>query len=253
TTKASSYNIQTVAFVSTDNTSSTNNVSTAYSISSPSVSKSQKEGSTSYTNELNYDDMEEMDLKWQVATISMRIKKFYNRTGKSYSLILRIHRRRDGEYNGNKARDNGRGPAYQDDSKALVTVDRDDIDWSRYVKEDTQNYAMMACSSSNSGSDNEVQSCSKTCTESYARLKKLYDEQRDKLGDASVEIITYTLALKKVEAQLLFHHQNQLAYEQKIRFMKIELDDKTDVLTYHKKLLAKALKEKEDLKTKVEN
>ncbi|GKG27988.1 hypothetical protein Tco_0406315, partial [Tanacetum coccineum] len=33
-------------------------------------------------------------------------------------------------------------------------------------------------------------------------------------------------------------------------FMKIDLDDKTDVLTYHKKLLAEA--EKEDLKAKIE-
>nr|GEZ64267.1 copia protein [Tanacetum cinerariifolium] len=71
------------------------------------------------------------------------------------------------------------------------------------------------------------------------------------LNGASVEITAYTLALKKVEAQLLCHKQNQLAYEQKIRF--IDLDDKTDVLAYHKKLLAEALKEKEDLKTKFKN
>ncbi|GKF88955.1 hypothetical protein Tco_0262918, partial [Tanacetum coccineum] len=44
----------------------------------------------------------------------------------------------------------------------------------------------------------------------------------------------------------------QLWYEEKIRFMKIDLDDKTDVFTYHKKLLAEAEKEKEDLKAKVE-
>nr|GEX83934.1 xylulose kinase-1 [Tanacetum cinerariifolium] len=106
-------------------------------------------------------------------------------------------RRRDVGYNGSKARDNGRRPAYQDDSKALVTIDGKDIDWSGHVKEDDQNYAMMAYSSINSGSDNEVKSCSKTCEESYARLKKLYDEQRDKLGDASVEITAYTLALKQ--------------------------------------------------------
>nr|GEV01149.1 hypothetical protein [Tanacetum cinerariifolium] len=104
-----------------------------------------------------------------------------------------------------------------------------------------------------SGSDDEVKSCSKACEESYVRLKKLYDDQKDKLNDASVEIIAYTLALKKVEAQLLCHQQNQLAYEQKIRFIKIDLDDKTDVLAYHKTLLAEALKEKEDLKTKFEN
>nr|GEV75409.1 ribonuclease H-like domain-containing protein [Tanacetum cinerariifolium] len=162
-------------------------------------------------------------------------------------------RRSDVGYNRNKARDNGKRPAYQDDSKALVTIDGKDIDWSGHVEEDTQNYAMMAYSSSNSGSDNEVKSCSKTCAKSYARHKKLYDEQRDKLGDASVEITTYTLALKKVKAQLLCHQQNQQAYEQKIRFMKIDIDDKTDVLAYHKKLLAEALKEKKDLKTKFEN
>ncbi|GJV81904.1 putative ribonuclease H-like domain-containing protein [Tanacetum coccineum] len=103
------------------------------------------------------------------------------------------------------------------------------------------------------GSDTEVTSCSKECVESYAKLKKLYDEQREQLGDASIEIQAYTQALKKVEAQLVTHQKNQLWYEEKIRFMKIDLDDKTDVLTYHKKLLAEAVKEKEELKTKLEN
>ncbi|GJT89108.1 putative ribonuclease H-like domain-containing protein [Tanacetum coccineum] len=78
------------------------------------------------------------------------------------------------------------------------------------------------------------------------------DTKREQLGDASIEIQAYTQALKKVEAQLVAHQQNQLWYEEKIRFMKIDLDDKTDVLTYHKKLLAEAEKEKEELKAKVE-
>nr|GFB89258.1 hypothetical protein [Tanacetum cinerariifolium] len=106
-------------------------------------------------------------------------------------------RRRDVGYNGNKTRDNGRRPAYQDDSNALVTIDEEDIDWSGHVEEDAKNYAMMAYCSSNLVSDNEVKSCSKACEESYARLKKLHDDQIDKLGDASVEITAYTLALKK--------------------------------------------------------
>nr|GFA90480.1 ribonuclease H-like domain-containing protein [Tanacetum cinerariifolium] len=46
-TTASLSNIQNVAFVSAENTSSTNDVSIAYRVSSPSVSKSQKEGSSS--------------------------------------------------------------------------------------------------------------------------------------------------------------------------------------------------------------
>ncbi|GJR41599.1 putative ribonuclease H-like domain-containing protein [Tanacetum coccineum] len=75
---------------------------------------------------------------------------------------------------------------------------------------------------------------------------------REQLSDASIEIKAYSQGLKKVEAQLVAHQQGQLWYEQKIKFMKIDLDDKTDVLTYHKKLLAEAQKEKEDLKAKVE-
>nr|GEV81060.1 putative ribonuclease H-like domain-containing protein [Tanacetum cinerariifolium] len=160
--------------------------------------------------------------------ISMRINKFYKRTHRKLQFDIKdpvgfdktkvecfnCHkirhfarecrakwnqdsRKRDARYNGNKTRDNGRRPAYQDDSKSLVTINGEDINWSRHVEEDAQNYVMMAYSSSNLGSDNEVKSCSKACEESYARLKKLYDDQRDKLGDASVEITAYTLAFKK--------------------------------------------------------
>nr|GEW97165.1 ribonuclease H-like domain-containing protein [Tanacetum cinerariifolium] len=216
TTASSSSNIQNVAFVFADNTSSTNDVSTAYSFSSPSVSKSQKKGPASYTDEvihsffanqssapqfdcddleqINDDDLEEMDLKWQVAMISMRIKKFHKRTGKKLQFDTRDtvgfdktkvecfnchkmrhfardcrakenqdNKRRDGGYNGNKARDNGRRPAYQDDLKALVTIDGEAIDWSGHVEEDTQNFATMAYSSSNSGSDNENVFMNKEC------------------------------------------------------------------------------------------
>ncbi|GJX78690.1 hypothetical protein Tco_0326839 [Tanacetum coccineum] len=58
-----------------------------------------------------------------------------------------------------------------------------------------------------SGLDTEVTSCSKECKESYAKLKKLYDEQREQLGGASIEIQAYTQALKKVKAQLVAHQQ----------------------------------------------
>nr|GEZ32246.1 ribonuclease H-like domain-containing protein [Tanacetum cinerariifolium] len=117
------------------------------------------------------------------------------------------NRRRDVVYNGNKPRDSGRRPTYQDDSKALVTINGKDIDWFGHVKEDSQNYAMMAYSFSNLGSDNEVKSCSKTCEESYTRLKKLYDEQGDKLGDASVEITAYTLSLKRYGSILSYENE----------------------------------------------
>ncbi|GJS93640.1 hypothetical protein Tco_0800608 [Tanacetum coccineum] len=150
----------------------------------------------------------------------------------------------------NKANDNSKRLRKKEESNALMTLDGGCVDWTSHSEDEQDNYAFMACNSS--GSDTEVTSCSKECKESYAKLKKLYDEQRAQLSDASIEIQAYTQALKKVKAQLVAHQQGQLWYEEKIRFMKIDLDDKTDVLTYHKKLLAEAQKEKEDLKAKVE-
>nr|GEU79414.1 ribonuclease H-like domain-containing protein [Tanacetum cinerariifolium] len=124
---------------------------------------------------INDDDLEEMDFDFH----------------EDQEVSQEDSRRRDDRYNGNKARENSRRPTSQDDSKSLVTIDGEAVDWSGHVEEDTQNFAMMAYSSSNLGFDNEVQSCSllQTCSESYARLKKLYDEQRDKLV-ISVETTT---------------------------------------------------------------
>ncbi|GJX43282.1 hypothetical protein Tco_0259958 [Tanacetum coccineum] len=50
------------------------------------------------------------------------------------------------------------------------------------IKDEQENFALMA--HSNSGSNTEVTSCSKECEESYAKLMKLYDEQREQLGVA---------------------------------------------------------------------
>ncbi|GKB51022.1 ribonuclease H-like domain-containing protein [Tanacetum coccineum] len=155
------------------------------------------------------------------------------------------NRRRDAWNSGTK---DGSRTGQKEDSKALVTIDGEGVDWTNHSED--EDYALMACNSSDS--DTEVISCSNKCKESYANLKKLYDAQREQLSDASIEIKAYSQGLKKVEAQLVAHQQGQLWYEQKIKFMKIDLDDKTDVLTYHKKLLAEAQKEKEDLKAKVE-
>ncbi|GKA49548.1 ribonuclease H-like domain-containing protein [Tanacetum coccineum] len=288
---ASSSSPQNVAFVS-ENTSSTNEVITAYCVSNLSGQNSKYEQTSSYSllanqsscpqldhedlEQIDEYDLEEMDLKWQVAMISMRMKKFYKKTGRKlqfdakepvgfdktkgecynchktghFARECRIkgtqdNRRRDAWNSRNK---DGSRTGQKEDSKALVTIDGEGVDWTNHSED--EDYALMACNSSDS--DTEVISCSNKCKESYANLKKLYDAQREQLSDASIEIKAYSQGLKKVEAQLVAHQQGQLWYEQKIKFMKIDLDDKTDVLTYHKKLLAEAQKEKEDLKAKVE-
>nr|GEW52457.1 putative ribonuclease H-like domain-containing protein [Tanacetum cinerariifolium] len=275
----SSSSTQNVAFVSSDNTSSTNEVNTAYGVSTSSGHNSQKEGSSSYTDDLMYSFLAN-----QSTMISIRLKKFYKKArrkmhfdtkepvgfDKSKVKCINFHntrhfarecrskgnqdsRMRDAGNTRYKARDYGKRPAKQDEHKAMVTIDEEGVDWTGHAKDDIEDYALMDLNSSNSGSATKVTSCSNVCKESYAKLKKLYDEQREQLGVANIEIQAYTLALKKVEAQLVCHQKNQLAYEEKIRFMKTDLKDKTNVLIYHKKLLVEAVKEKQELKTELEN
>ncbi|GKB25516.1 ribonuclease H-like domain-containing protein [Tanacetum coccineum] len=258
---ASSSSTQNVAFVF-ENTSSTNDVSTAYNVSTPSGQNSLYEQTSSYSllanqsscpqldhedlEQLDEYDLEEMDLKWQVAMISMRMKKFYKKNGRKlqfdakepfsfdkikvecYNCHKTGHfarecrtkgnqdsRRRDAWISGNKG---GRRSGKQEDSKSLVTIDGEGVDWTSHSEEE-EDYALMAYNSS--GSDTKVSSCSNECKESYAKLKKLYDTQREQLSDASIEIKAYTQGLKKVKAQLVAHQQGQLWYEENIRFMKI--------------------------------
>nr|GEX08665.1 hypothetical protein [Tanacetum cinerariifolium] len=219
----SSSSTQNVAFVSSDNTRCTNEVNTAYGVSTSSGHNSQKEGFSSYTDDLMYSffanqssgpqldhedleqvdefDLEEMDLKWYVAMISTRLKKFYKKTRKKLHFDAKEPVGFDKRKVKYKARDNEKRPAKQDEHKAMVTIDKEGVDWTGHAEYDTEDFALMVFNSNNSGSDTEVISYSKVCEESYAKLKKLYDEQREQLGDASIEIQAYTLALKKMRAK----------------------------------------------------
>ncbi|GJV07680.1 hypothetical protein Tco_1345336 [Tanacetum coccineum] len=195
--RAFNYLLENVAFVS-KNTSSTNDFSTTYGVSNPSGLNSQYEQTSSYSllanqsscsqldhedlDQLDEFDLEEMDLKWQGILLECRTN------GNQDS------RRRDAWNSGNK---DGRRSGKQEDSKDLVTIDGEGVDWTSHLEEE-EDYALMACNSS--GLDTKVTSCSKECKESYAKLKKLYDAQREQLRDASIEIQAYTQALKKVEA-----------------------------------------------------
>nr|GEZ25261.1 hypothetical protein [Tanacetum cinerariifolium] len=153
----SSSSTQNVAFVSTDSTSSTNEVNIAYDVSTSFGHNSKRGGSSSYADELMYSFF---------ATQSSGLKLDHEDLEQLDEFDL--------EEMNLKWR-----PVKQDEP--MVTIDGEGVNWTGHAKDNTEDYALMAFNSSNSGSDTEVTSCSKECENTYAKLKKLYDEQREKL------------------------------------------------------------------------
>ncbi|GKF64754.1 hypothetical protein Tco_0188202 [Tanacetum coccineum] len=60
------------------------------------------------------------------------------------------------------------------------------------------------------------------------------------------------LGLESVEAQLIVHQKNEAVYEEKIAVLEFEVKDKDDNVTRLTNQLEQNLKEKEDLKAKLE-
>ncbi|GKD03322.1 hypothetical protein Tco_1178296 [Tanacetum coccineum] len=83
-----------------------------------------------------------MDLKWQVAMLSIRVKRFYKKTGRK--LIF-----------------NGKKPVVETSDalvvqdNALIVQDRLGYDWSYIAQDEPTKFALMAYTSNSSGSDTE--------------------------------------------------------------------------------------------------
>ncbi|GJT49810.1 ribonuclease H-like domain-containing protein [Tanacetum coccineum] len=295
---SSSSNSQNVAFVSSENTSSTNEaVNTAHDVSTAS-SQGQASSSTYaddvmfsfFANQSNSpqldnedleqidtDDLEEMDLKWQVAMLTMRVKRFLKKTGRNlnfngketvgfdktkvecYNCHRRGHFARECRAPRNQGNRNGDAPrrnAPVDTSTTNALVVQDGIggyDWSFQAEEGITNFALMAYTSQgSSSSDSEVHTCSKDCLKSYETLQKQYDQQREALNKSNLEIIGYQMGLESLEARIVVHEKNEAVYEEDIAFLKYDVQVKDISIKDLKNQLEEALKEKDDLKLKLE-
>ncbi|GJV77008.1 ribonuclease H-like domain-containing protein [Tanacetum coccineum] len=266
-------------------TSSSNEVNTANGVSTASGHNSQGQASSSsYTDDLmfsffanqssgpqlddedlkqiDHDDLEEMDLKWQVAVAFYQgLSDFYKKTGRKLIFngkepvgfdktkveCFNCHRRghfareckasrNQGNRNrdaGYRSRDNTRRTVLVETSDALVVQDNALIvqdglgyDWSYIAQDEPTEFAFMAYTSNFSGSDTKVQSCSKNCVKTYEKLQKQFDEQRKTLSKANLEIVAYQLGLESIEKQLVVYQKNEVVYEEKIAVLELEVKDK---------------------------
>nr|GEV13925.1 ribonuclease H-like domain-containing protein [Tanacetum cinerariifolium] len=83
-------------------------------------------------------------------------------------------------------------------------------------------------------------------------MHDIFTRFRQTLNKANLEIVDYQLGLESVEAQLIVHQKNEVSYEEKIAVLELEVKDKGNAITRLTNQLDQTLKEKEDLKAKLE-
>ncbi|GKD22544.1 putative ribonuclease H-like domain-containing protein, partial [Tanacetum coccineum] len=285
---------QNMAFMSAPSTSSTNNVNTANSnVSTASINgntASSKDSTATLSDatvyaflanqptgsqltyedleQIHNDDLEEMDLKWQLALLSMRVRKFYQRTRKKITIngsdiagfdkskveCFNCHKmghfarkcrnprnqdsRPKNHENWNMNQDNTRRNVNVEEtsSKAMLAIDGVVFDWSDMAEEQIQtNMALMAFLDTEVYTD---KSCSKSCMKQYETLKKQCDDLIVKLNDTEFKAATYKRGLATVEEQLVTFKKNK--YE-KVKQEKDGIDFKIEKFDNATKSLDKML------------
>ncbi|GKB09832.1 putative ribonuclease H-like domain-containing protein [Tanacetum coccineum] len=270
---------QNMAFMTAPSTSSTNNVNTANSdvstvstnvnTASPKDSTATLSDATVYAflanqpngsqlihedlEQIHDDDLEEIDLKWQLALLSMRARKFYQRTTKKITIIrsdtagydkskvecFNCHkmghfarecknlRKQDirpiNHDTWNRNQDSKRQTVNVEEtsSKAMLAIDGVRFDWSDMAEEQVQtNMALMAFSDSKVYTD---KSCSKTCLKNYETLKKQCDDLIVKLNETQFKAATYKRGLATVEDQLVTYKKNDVLISEEIVVLKREV------------------------------
>ncbi|GKE99763.1 putative ribonuclease H-like domain-containing protein [Tanacetum coccineum] len=180
--------------------------------------------------QIDHDDLEEMDLKWQVAMLSIRVKRFYKKTRRK--LIL-----------------NGKEPVGLDKTKVECFNCHRRGHFAREYRAPTNQ--------ENKNGDAGYRSRDNTRRTIIVETSNALVVQDNALigltqSKANLEIVAYQLGLESVEAQLVVHQKNKAVYEEKIAVLEFEVKDKGNAVTRLINQLEQTLKEKEDLKAKLE-
>ncbi|GJR59279.1 hypothetical protein Tco_1501441 [Tanacetum coccineum] len=249
-TSSLSTNIQNVAFVSSNSISGTNGaVNTAHgattistqatAINSTTIDNlsdavicaffASQPNSLQLNNEdlqqINPDDLEEMDLRWQMAMLTMRARRFLKNTGRKLTMngIETIRALRNQE---NRNRESTRRSVSVETttSNALISCDGlGDYDWSDQAEEGLTNFALMAYSSTSSNSKVSTDSnCSPSCLENVKILKEQNEQLLKDLRTSKLNSIAYKTGLEFVEARFLVYKKNKSVYEEDIKVLKQE-------------------------------
>ncbi|GJX51796.1 putative ribonuclease H-like domain-containing protein [Tanacetum coccineum] len=227
--------------------------------------------------QIHPDDLEEMDLRWQMAMLTMRARRFLKNTGRKFSVngtetigfdkskveCYNCHKRghfarecRAPRNQENRNRENTRRvvPVETTTSNALVSCDGSGYDWSDQAEEGPTNFALMAYSSTSSNSEVSTNSnCSSSCLENVKILKEQNEQLLKDLRTSKLNAIAYKIGLESVEARLLVYKKNESVYEEDIKVLKREIHLREVAITELRRKLELAQKQKDEIQLTVEN
>ncbi|GKD01113.1 ribonuclease H-like domain-containing protein [Tanacetum coccineum] len=228
--------------------------------------------------QIHPDDLEEMDLRWQMAMLTMRAKRFLKNTRRKFSMngtktigfdkskveCYNCHKRghfarecRALRNQENMNRENTRRvvPMVTTISNALISCDGlGDYDWSDQAEEGPTNFTLMAYSSTSSNSKVSTDlNYSSSSLENVKILKEQNEQLLKDLRTSKINVITYKTGLEFVEARLLVYKKNESVYEEDIKVLKHEIHLREVAITELRRKLELAQKQKDEIQLTVEN